>query len=233
MDIKVVASGSSGNSYTVSDGATTLLLDAGIPVKQIQVAVGFQLSKIDGALITHEHKDHSKAVKDLVKLGVDVYASGGTIGACGVSSHRLHTIKAFEELTIGTFRILPFDVEHDAAEPLGFLCTSRETSEKLLYFTDTYFVRYRFHGLTHIMAECNYTEDGLHESLDNERIDVGLAPRIIRSHMSLEHLLEMLDANDMRKVKQIYLLHLSDNNSDADRMKLEVQRHTGSEVYVC
>ena len=233
MEIKVIASGSSGNAYTISDGATTLLLDAGIPLREIQVGTGFQVRQLAGAFVTHEHKDHSKAMKDLARLGVDVYASKGTIEACGLSGHRFRPVSAHQQLDVGTFRILPFDVEHDAAEPLGFLFTSLATGEKLLYFTDTYFLRYRFQGLTHIMAECNYTEEGVRESVAEGRIPIDLVPRLVRSHMSLENLLDMLKANDMSTVRQIYLLHLSDNNSEAERMKEAVQRQTGAEVYLC
>lgn len=233
MEIKVIASGSSGNAYTISDGATTLLLDAGIPLREIQIGTGFKVRQLAGAFVTHEHKDHSKAMKDLARLGVDVYASNGTIKACGLSGHRFRPVEAHKQLDVGTFRILPFDVEHDAAEPLGFLFTSLSTGEKLLYFTDTYFLRYRFQGLTHIMAECNYTEEGIRESVAEGRIPIELVPRLVRSHMSLENLLDMLKANDMSTVRQIYLLHLSDNNSEAERMKEAVQRQTGAEVYLC
>lgn len=233
MKINVLASGSSGNAYTISDGTTTLLLDAGIPMKAIQVGTGFKVRQLTAALITHEHQDHSKAIKDLARLGVDIYASRGTYDACGLTGHRLHTATALQELQIGTFKVLPFDVEHDAAEPLGFLCTSRTTGEKLVYFTDTYFVRYTFTGLTHIMAECNYTEEGLNDSVEAGRIRVEMVPRLARSHMSLEHLLQLLRANDLSAVRQIYLLHLSANNSQEQRMKEEVQRLTGAEVYIC
>ncbi|MBQ9346345.1 MAG: MBL fold metallo-hydrolase [Oscillibacter sp.] len=233
MEIHVLASGSTGNAYTISDGASSLLLDAGISMKALQIGTRFKLSSLSGALITHEHKDHSRAVRDLARFGVDVYASLGTLEACGVTGRRLHPVRAREEFAAGTFKVLPFDVEHDAREPLGFLCASTATGEKLLYFTDTYFVRYRFRGLTHIMAECNHTERGLWNSVAEGRVSPELAARLVKSHMSLEHLLEMLQANDLSRVQQIYLLHLSDNNSEEQRMKEAVQRLTGVEVYVC
>jgi phosphoribosyl 1,2-cyclic phosphodiesterase len=233
MDIRVFASGSSGNSYRISDGKTTLLLDAGIPLKAIQVGCEFKVRQIDGCLISHAHKDHSKAADGLARLGVDIYTSQGTIEACRLVGHRIHTIKALEEIGIGTFSVLPFDVQHDAPEPLGFLIASGETGEKVLYFTDTYYIKYRFQGLTHVMAECNYGREELQRSVDAGYIPIDLVPRLMKSHMSLEHFLEMLKANDLTQVKQIYLLHLSDNNSDAARFKEEVQKATGAEVYVC
>lgn len=233
MDIKILASGSSGNAYRVSDGKTTLLLDAGIPIKSIQVGCEFKASQLDGCLVTHSHGDHSKAVKDLAKLGVDVYTSRGTMDACGFAGHRIHAAKALKEIAVGTFKILPFDVQHDAPEPLGFLLASTETGEKLLYFTDTYYIKYRFQGLTHIMAECNYDEESVRQSVSAGYIPVELATRLVKSHMSLDHLLDMLKANDLHQVKQIYLLHLSNNNSNESRYKEAIQKETGAEVYIC
>lgn len=233
MEIKILASGSSGNAYRISDGETALLLDAGIPLKAIQAGLGFRVRDIAGCFITHAHKDHSKAAKDLARLGVNIYTSKGTADACGLAGHRIKIVRALEELAVGTFRILPFDVQHDAPEPLGFLCTSTATGEKLLYFTDTYYLKYRFQGLTHIMAECNYSEEGIRNSVDAGYIPVELVPRLVKSHMSLEHLVDMLRANDLRSVRQIYLIHLSQNNSNAEKFKEEIQKQTGAEVYVC
>lgn len=233
MDITVIASGSSGNAYRISDGDTALLLDAGIPLQRIKQALNFRVRDIAGCLITHAHGDHAKAAGDLAKAGVDVYTSQGTFDACRLTGHRTKPVKALQEVMIGTFAVLPFDVQHDAPEPLGFLLTSRRTGEKLLYFTDTYYLKYRFTGLTHIMGECNYSMDIVEQSVRNGYIPPELVPRLIKSHMSLEHFLDLLKANDLHEVKQIYLLHLSNNNSDAERFREAVQKLTGTEVYVC
>lgn len=233
MEIKVLASGSSGNAYRIDDGQTSLLLDAGIPFKSLQIGCGFSLGQIAGCLITHAHQDHCKAARDLARLGVDIYTSQGTIEACGLSGHRIKLVKALEEITVGSFRVLPFDVQHDAPDPLGFLFESTATGEKLLYFTDTYYIKYRFQGLTHIMAECNYSDEGIRRSVEAGQIPAELVPRLVKSHMSLDHLLEMLRANDLSQVRQIYLLHVSRDNGDPIAFKRAVQAATGKEVYVC
>jgi phosphoribosyl 1,2-cyclic phosphodiesterase len=232
MKIDVLASGSSGNAYRVSDGKTALLLDAGIPYKRIQQALHFRMRDIAGTLITHCHFDHCKAVPHLLGAGADVYASRGTIEARGWSGHRIHTVKALKGVGIGSWKVIPFDVEHDAPEPLGFQILSCATGENLLYFTDTYYIRYRFDGLTHIMGEANYDFDNLKKSIELGYIPAVMAPRIIKSHMSLEHFIDLLKANDLSKLRQVYLLHLSANNSDAERYKREVQEATGAEVYI-
>lgn len=233
MEITAIASGSSGNAYRVSDGTTALLLDAGIPIREIKRALCFRVRDLSGCLITHEHGDHIKAAGDLAKSGVDVYASRGTIDAGKLAGHRIKPVDALKEVQIGTFAVLPFDVQHDAKEPLGYLMTSRETGEKLLYFTDTYYIKYTFDGLTHIMGECNYSIDIVEDNARRGYIPQELVPRLVKSHMSLDHFLDLLRKNDLHRVKQIYLLHLSNNNSDADRFKTAVQKATGAEVYVC
>lgn len=109
---------------------------------------------------------------------MDIYTSQGTIDACGLTGHRMHPVKALEEFRLGTFQVLPFDVEHDVPEPLGSLLTSMAIGEKLLYFTDTYFVRYRFTGLTHIMAKCNYSREGIQRSVEAGYIPIERVPRL-------------------------------------------------------
>lgn len=199
----------------------------------MQKALNFRVRDLSGCLITHAHGDHAKAAADLAKAGVDIFTSKGTINACQLSGHRIFTVKPLTEFNIGTFKILPFDVQHDAPEPLGFLLASTATAEKMLYFTDTYYLKYRFNGLTHIMGECNYSMDIVENSVRNGYIPPALVSRLVKSHMSLEHFLEMLRANDLAAVQQIYLLHLSNNNSDAERFKLAVQAFTGAQVFVC
>lgn len=227
MDIKILASGSRGNAYIISDGKTTLLLDAGIPFKEIQKGCGFQTSSIKGCLVTHRHGDHAKAIPKLLQRGIPVYSTSDVAEIyAGV-----HGMKALKEVAIGTFQVLPFLVEHDV-ECYGYQVTSAVTGEKLVYITDSAYVRYTFTGLTHIMIEANYAQEIIIDNAKHERIPLYLAERVIQTHMSIETLLELLQSNDMRQVRQIYLLHLSDGNSDAGEFRRLVQRETGAEVYI-
>ena len=175
--------------------------------------------------------DHSKAVKDIMKAGIDCYISAGTAEALGLSGHRINIVKAKQQFRIGTWTVLPFDTQHDAAEPLGFLLANQD-GEKLLYATDTYYIRYRFQGLTHIMVEANYSLDILRANVEAGTVDANLKNRIIKSHFSLENVKKFLQANDLSRVQEIWLLHLSDGNSDAERFKREIQSLTGKPVYI-
>lgn len=231
IEITALASSSSGNCYRITDGSTPVLLECGIPLKDIQSRLRFRISDMAGCLITHEHKDHCRAVQDIMKAGIDCYMSQGTAESLGVSGHRIHIIKAKQQFQLGTWTILPFETQHDAAEPLGFLMVN-QGGDKLLYATDTYYIRYRFQGLTHIMVECNYSLDVLRANVEAGLIEPALKNRILKSHFSLEHVKDFLKANDLSKVQEIWLLHMSDGNSDADRFKREIQELTGKPVYV-
>ena len=227
MDIKILASGSSGNAYLIGDGRTRLLLDAGIPFKRIQIGCGFRTSSIDGCLVTHRHGDHAAAISKLLQRGMTVYSNADVAGLYpGVQS-----VEARREFRIGTFRILPFEAEHDVP-CYGYQVTSEETGEKLVYITDSAYVMYTFSGLTHIMIEANYAQDIIIDNVRDERVPLSLAARVMETHMSIDTLIDLLRANDMTKVRQIYLLHLSDNNSDAEAFKRQVQEETGAEVYI-
>ena len=175
--------------------------------------------------------DHSKAVKDIMRAGIDCYISAGTVEALGLSGHRLNIIKAKQQFRIGTWTALPFDTQHDAAEPLGFLLAN-QAGDKLLYATDTYYIRYKFHGLTHIMVECNYSLDILKRNVEAGAVPKELKSRILKSHFSLENVKKFLLVNDLSKVQEIWLLHLSDNNSNAERFKREIQELTGKMVFI-
>ena len=230
MDIKVLASSSRANAYRISDGKTALLLEAGLSYKELQRALDFKITELTAVLITHEHKDHSRAVADLAKAGIDCYMSVGTKEALGLTGHRIHELWPRVQTQIGTWTVLPFETQHDAAEPLGYLLASGQ--EKLLFATDTYYIRYKFNELTHIMVECNYAADILQENVEDERVPAALKQRLLQSHFSLDNVKEFLRANDLSKVEEIHLLHLSDGNSDEARFKREIQELTGRVVMV-
>jgi len=227
MEIKVLASGSSGNAYFVSDGTTPLVLEAGISFRLIKQGLNFKVSQIAGCLITHEHADHARAAQELMKAGIDCYMSQGTAKALNLSGHRLQVIQALTQFQVGTWAIKPFQAHHDAAEPLCFLMAD-SSHGKLLFATDTAYIAYRFKGLTHLMVEANYSAPLLKDNTPSSE----LRRSILQDHMSLDTLIKMLRANDLSKVEEIHLLHLSDNNSDASMFKQRIQEVTGKPVYV-
>lgn len=246
IEIKTLASGSKGNCYLIDDGKTPLLLECGISIKEIRRGTGFRLGEVQGCLISHEHQDHCKSIKDIVKAGIDVYASRDTFmmldidSLLNINNHRIHDIKlrelnskhkVYKSFRIGTWAIQPFETQHDSLEPLGYLLAN-QAGGKLLFATDTYYLKYQFKGLTHIMLECNYALDILNENIRTGRVPASQKKRLLKSHFSLENAKEFLRSNDLSRVEEIHLLHLSERNSDAEQFKREIQELTGKMVLV-
>jgi len=231
IKITALASSSKGNCYLVNDGSTKILLECGIRFKDIQRGLNFETSDISACLITHEHKDHCVAIKEVLKVGIDCYTSPGTAKGMNVRHHRIHNIKAKQKFTIGTWSIMPFEANHDVLEPLSFLLVN-QVGEKLLFATDTFYIKYKFKGLTHIMVEANYSLKILEKKIDDGSLPEVMKTRLMRSHFSLENVKDFLKANDLSKVEEIWLLHLSDTNSDAEQFKREIAEQTGKMIYV-
>lgn len=232
MKLTVLGSSSHGNCYLLSTDQETLIIECGLKWKDIQRGLNFNLSNVIGCLVTHEHKDHSQAIQDVIRAGIDVYCSDGTANALHIEGHRVNHIKALQQFKLGPFTILPFPTEHDAAEPVGFLIYHQKTGEKLLFATDTFYVRNRFTGLNYIMVECNYYKDILQYNIEEGLISGAMSSRLLQSHFELENVKEFLKANVTTDTRQIVLLHLSDGNSDTDRMIQEIAELTGVETVV-
>lgn len=177
--------------------------------------------------------DHAKAVKDLIKAGVDCWMSGGTAQALGVSnSYRLNKLALFNKLP-DRWLVAPVPLEHDAAEPIGFFIACKNDSDRMLFLPDTGFIKNRFEGVTILAIECNHLEERLSENILNGSIPAVAGRRTRRNHLSLERVITMLKSNDLSRCRQIHLLHLSDGNSNEKRMIEEVQRATGIPTYAC
>ena len=129
----------------------------------------------------------------------------------------------FEQVVINGFRVIPFPVQHDAAEPYGYLIRHEECGT-VLFATDTYFLKYKFPGLNNVMLECNYSKEILDANFTAGRIDKKRYERTIKSHMSYDNCLLTLQANDLSQVCNILLLHLSDNNSNATEFIHGIER---------
>ena len=229
MNIEVFGSSSKGNAYKISDGERSLLLEAGIKLNKIKC----DWQSIDGCLITHEHGDHSEYANELLKTtSIDIFTSIGTQEALKLPTYRVNCLEPLKQKQIGNWSIIPFPTEHDAVEPFGYLIHSSKTNEKLLFATDTYYIRYKFKGITHLMIECNYALDILNENVKNGRIGAYLKNRVLKSHFSLENVKEFIKATDLSELKEVWLLHLSDSNSNAERFKKEIQEITGTPVYI-
>lgn len=225
-----LASSSHGNAYIVTDGQTRLLLECGVSRKKLQQLAGFKLSGFDACLVSHEHKDHSACVADLISGGIPIYTSGGTAERLGLDVPR--TIRHGEAFTVGSFDVVPFDTFHDAAEPMGFLLESRVDGESMVFATDTVNLAYQFPGVNILALEANFDREVLERS---ERLPDKVRHRIQNCHMEIGTLCRYLRTLDLSACREIHLLHLSDSMS-REREFVQAVRQSippGIRVQVC
>lgn len=231
MELKIIGTGSSGNAYVMENEREALLIEAGVRFSEIKKALDFNVQKVAGCIVSHSHGDHAKSINDVMKSGIDVYASEDTFKNCGVAiNHKTHLLCQGTNYSIGGFKILPFEVRHDV-HCLGFLI-SHEDCGKVLFLTDTYYCEYKFKDLNNIIIEANYCKEIIDRKFGPDSKMEFLRNRILRSHFSLAHCKEMLAANDLGKVNNIVLIHLSDSNSDEKQFQREVYELTGKNVSV-
>lgn len=227
--IRVISTGSKGNSYVIQAGEEILLLELGVPFKEILIDLKFELKNVVGCLVSHVHKDHSQAIGQAIKHGLNVYCNQDVEDSFNGEKRRIKVIEPLKKFTLGGFTILPFDCQHtnnDGSEcpNLGFLIEHKKLG-KILFATDTYYLKYTFKDIKHILIECNYTEKYLDEIPEYRA-------RVLKSHMSLETLKETLRTWDLKNTECITLIHLSSDNGDAHYFKEEIQKATGCMVNV-
>lgn len=211
---KTIATGSSGNSYALMNDSEILLLDLGVNAKVIKKAIDFRISNVVGAVVTHSHLDHSKAVKDFENMGISVFKPYDETKACPL------------KIRYGSFTIQAFKVPHDGVPCYGFYITV--AGHRILYATDFEYLPCSFQNvrLTDMLVECNHNRD-----LTN-RNEVKFQHQI-RGHCSCETLIEKVIKENMTSdLRTVILCHLSQDSADPDECLTEVQKVVGEGVNV-
>ena len=106
-----------------------------------------------------------------------------------------------------------------------------DDGEKLLFATDTYFLKYRFTGLNYLMIEANYRRETLEENIQAGRVPAAIRNRIIKSHFEIENVKAFLGACDLSQCREIHLIHISSTNGEPMAFVSEVQAMTGIPTY--
>lgn len=228
MKLTVLGSNSAGNCYIIQNNHEALILECGIKFSEVQKALNFNLTKVVAAVVTHEHGDHAKYIKEFQNRSIPVYASAGTFEAKNIISKNI--LKANIPTKLGRFTIVPFDLKHDCIEPIGFYISHPDIGN-MVFATDTYYIPYLFPNVRHWLIECNYRKDILDKNCP-EGFSRVLRDRTLQSHMSYDTCYKALKANDLSKTMNIVLIHLSDGNSNALEFKSGIEKAFGKTTHV-
>lgn len=242
MKLNVIGSRSDGNAYVLQNAGVALLLEAGLPFKKTLEAINYELGNVVGCLVSHEHQDHANHVAEYLDNGIRVLASRGT---CKGMQERWIPKKvmrapevvpynedgSFAQFSLGGFTVVPFDTIHSTEEPTGFYIHHADIGT-MMFATDTGYLPRPFAGLNNLMIEANYDPDVLQARYLAGKMTERRYTHTVQGHMSIETTIDALRANDLTRVNNIILLHLSQENADPERFREQVYQATGKTVYV-
>ena len=232
MELKVIGSSSQGNCYILEGKDSSLIIEAGVPFKKVKPVIDFKISKIAGVIASHSHGDHSGFIGDYLSYSIPVYSSKETFQEITHTklNHNCISVEALKKFSIGDFTIMPFELKHDV-KCFGYLIRHKEMGT-MLFATDTYYIPNTFPGLNHILIEANYDKNLLSSNISSGKVHPVVRKRVLSSHMEIGTTDDMLKANDLSKVKNIVLIHLSSTNSNASEFKKRIQQSTGIPTYI-
>lgn len=190
MKVKVISSGSDGNAYVITDNKKKqLLVECGLVIKKILREI--DLNKLQGCIVSHEHKDHSIAKENLGRFSVNVY-----------DNTNMQVGKTYR---IGDYRVFPIQSQHNVP-CFGFIINSINEDKKILFSTDTYEIDPHTPDIQYDLAmlECNYSESYVNKE------DEGYY-----NHMSCERLQNWLEIRQ-HNPKILCLIHLSTRGNLGD-----------------
>ena len=219
-----LASGSDGNSFYVATDNTHILIDAGLSGKQIEknlAAVNVQPTQIDAIFITHEHSDHIKGAGVMSRrYNIPLYATGGTwdfiensdsIGKVDMRNRRY--VYPEEKCIINDMRIHPFEIPHDASEPVAYSIYA--CGHKISLATDmghiTSTIKENLLDSSAMLLESNHDI----ELLKNGSYPEYLKRRVLgkNGHLSNHLAGELLSELMSERLKYVFLGHLSHENN--------------------
>lgn len=209
MTLKCLGSSSAGNCYLLtSNNGETLILDCGIPIKEIKKGLNWNIRNVVGCIVSHVHSDHSKSVKDFEDIGIPVCKPYEALLMNQFLANSYFTVRTFDLTTLDG-RWTHTNADGSECPCCGFLITHQEMG-RMLYITDTNLIKWRFKSINHILLGVNYDKD-LIENEDSAKVN-----HVYRGHMSIDTACDFVKTNNSKDLQNVIMCHLSKNNADKD-----------------
>jgi phosphoribosyl 1,2-cyclic phosphodiesterase len=222
MRFNILGSGSSGNAALVVAGETRVLVDCGLPAREIGrrlAEVGETADRIDAIVITHEHSDHIRGLAALAKsLGIKVFISRQAFAAARIAPedralNMAESLQSGLSFEIDSLTFRPVTVPHDSADPLVF--TIEAGGVKIAIVTDLGHiprsVADRLQGLDALVIEANHDLDRLKASSYPWKLKQRVMSK--HGHLSNDEMARFLREDYDGQARYIVLAHLSRENN--------------------
>jgi len=225
-----LGSGSRGNATLVQTADGCLLIDAGLPLTELErrcTALGLSLGKLDAVLVTHEHGDHIRGIQALVRrYQVPVWMTRGTWIGGGLQERvqpRLIEPNG-DEFAVAGIRVQPLPVPHDAREPCQFRLAFGGVSLALV--TDlghpTPHLLQALQGLDALILEANHDPQMLHSGPYPPALQARVGGAY--GHLSNAQAMEILAAIDHARLHSLHMAHISEKNNRPELVAEAVAR---------
>lgn len=220
MIVKVLSSGSKGNSTLIKTKNINILIDAGISAKELKKRIGVDNLKIDYLFITHAHTDHTKGLKSIYKeFKPIVYTNNKEVIESGI----VPTKSIDENLILDSVTINCFNLSHDS-DCVGFCI--KELDKEIVYITDTGYIKKDI--LASIENKDMYILESNHdeEMLRHGKYPFFLQQRILsdKGHLSNHDASKYLRKIAGDKTRYIVLAHLSEENNTKELAFEELEK---------
>lgn len=230
LSVCTLASGSKGNATYISDGHTSILIDAGLSGIELQrrlTARGLDPAGLHAIIVSHEHSDHIRGVGVLSRrFKLPVYINRNTQTALA-GLGRLHAIAPYEcgsPFHIRNLSIHPFSISHDAEDPAGFSINCNGTRMAIATDLDiaTAMVKEHLKHCALLILEANH---------DPQMLETGPYPWPLKQriqsrvgHLSNTDSKNLILELQHEKLQHVILAHLSEINNTPQKAFAEVSR---------
>jgi len=234
MRFSSLASGSKGNSSVIEADDFRVLIDCGIPYKELSrrlEKIELSPDSIDALLITHFHSDHISGLETLFQRhDIEIFAPAG------FQWLPLHLdwfqLDVKETLELGPFSVQAIQLPHDDGGSLGFHIGYN--TQNLVFATD-------FGTPTPQLQEALSIADFamIESNHDLEMLATCSYPDFLKRRIKSQHghlsncqCRDMLSKALNKKCQQVMLAHLSENANEATLAKKTVQEGTSIEISI-
>jgi phosphoribosyl 1,2-cyclic phosphodiesterase len=224
----LLASGSKGNAVYIESKGQAVLVDnglSGVELVRRMESVGLDPARIKSVILTHEHRDHSSGAGIAArKFRVPLIATPDTWAACPGTKKVNHlAMQAGRPFETAGLQITPFNVPHDAVDPVGLVIQAG--AARLGLCTDlgwaTRLVDARLQGCHALVLESNHDPQMLKNGPYQEWLKQRVRSR--HGHLSNQEGAELLCRLHHEELKEVMLAHLSETNNTPELAKAETE----------
>lgn len=217
LTLKVIGTGSLGNMYLLDYDGEKLLIELGMPYKDLLLNID-DINSVVGAVHTHEHIDHRlpKTYEEVKKIGLKVITPTNT--------------KIGKRYKLGSFEIIPLPAIHNV-ECRAYLI--RVGGDTVLFATDTQLLpKVNNVKIDYFIVEVNYIERIREQAVlsDNESNGLHLNG-IYQNHHSLGSAVEYFESLPY-KPKKIVTIHRSNSGLFDEKETIDELSRFANEIYV-